>query len=69
MKQGMSGHPVIELMTVGYEGMAPSAFFELLRRCKVETLVDVRELPISRKAGFAKSRSVSACRDPFHTSR
>jgi uncharacterized protein (DUF488 family) len=55
MKQGMSGNPVIELMTIGYEGMAPAAFFELLCRCKVETIVDVRELPISRKAGFAKS--------------
>jgi uncharacterized protein (DUF488 family) len=54
-EQGMSGHPVIELMTIGYEGMSPAAFFELLGRCKVETLVDVRELPISRKAGFAKS--------------
>ena len=46
---------VIELMTIGYEGMSPVEFFALLRRCKVSMLVDVRQLPISRRPGFAKS--------------
>ncbi len=46
---------MIELMTVGYEGQTPEAFFELLERCHVSMLVDVRELPISRRPGFAKS--------------
>lgn len=46
---------VIELMTIGYEGLTPPDFFALLRRCKVSTVVDVRELPISRRSGFAKS--------------
>ena len=47
--------PVIELMTIGYESLTPAEFFDLLRRCKVSMVVDVRELPISRRAGFAKS--------------
>jgi len=42
-------------MTIGYESLTPVEFFDLLKRCKVSTLVDVRELPISRRAGFAKS--------------
>jgi len=47
--------PVNELMTVGYEGLTPAEFFDLLQRCKVSMIVDVRELPISRRAGFAKA--------------
>jgi uncharacterized protein (DUF488 family) len=46
---------MIELMTIGYEGMTPAGFLDLLKRCKVAKLVDVRELPISRKPGFAKA--------------
>jgi uncharacterized protein (DUF488 family) len=46
---------VIELMTIGYEALRPSEFCEILQRCKVSMIVDVRELPISRRAGFAKS--------------
>lgn len=48
-------HDVIELMTIGYESLSPDEFFHILRRCKVSVLVDVRELPISRRVGFAKS--------------
>ena len=42
-------------MTVGYEGMKPERFLELLKRCRVERIVDVRELAISRRPGFAKA--------------
>jgi len=44
-----------DLMTIGYEGLEPSEFFARLKRCEVSVIVDVRELPISRKRGFAKS--------------
>src|SRR5215468_8292356 len=44
-----------ELMTIGYEGMSPEGFLRLLEKCQVSMLVDVRELPISRRPGFAKS--------------
>ena len=46
---------VTELMTIGYEGLPLTEFFDLLRRCQVSMVVDVRELPISRRAGFAKA--------------
>lgn len=44
-----------ELMTAGYEGMKPEKFLELLKRCGVERIVDVRELAISRRPGFSKA--------------
>jgi uncharacterized protein (DUF488 family) len=45
----------LELMTVGYEGMVTKEFLDLLDRCKVQRIIDVRELPISRRRGFAKA--------------
>ena len=44
-----------DLMTIGYEGLTLADFLAILRRVNVETLVDVRELPLSRKPGFSKS--------------
>lgn len=46
---------MIEVMTIGYEDLAPKAFLDLLCRCRVQRLVDVRELATSRRVGFAKS--------------
>jgi uncharacterized protein (DUF488 family) len=46
---------MVEIMTVGYEGMTPRNFLDLVRRCGVERIVDVRELATSRRAGFAKT--------------
>lgn len=43
------------LSTIGYEGAEQSEFIEALKQNKVETLVDVRENPISRKKGFSKN--------------
>lgn len=45
-------------MGVGYEGMDSEAFVQRLLVWKVETLVDVRLHPLSRKKGFSK-RSLS----------
>jgi uncharacterized protein (DUF488 family) len=44
-----------ELKTIGYEGLTIRDFIDLLKRCRVSMIVDVRELPISRKPGFAKA--------------
>lgn len=44
-----------DLMTVGYEGMKPEKFLELLKRFRVQRIIDVRELPISRRPGFSKA--------------
>jgi uncharacterized protein (DUF488 family) len=42
-------------MTLGYEGLDVHAFLGELKANRVATLVDVRELPLSRKKGFSKS--------------
>ena len=46
---------MIELMTIGYEALAPAEFFGILQRCRVGMIVDVRELPTSRRPGFSKT--------------
>ena len=45
----------MSIYTIGYEGLDIDGFLALLRRDQVETVVDIRELPLSRKAGFSKS--------------
>lgn len=42
------------IFTIGYEGLSIDAFMSLLAEHGVDTLVDVRELPLSRKPGFSK---------------
>jgi uncharacterized protein (DUF488 family) len=44
-----------ELFTVGYEGREINEFVNYLKQFNVSRLIDVRELPLSRKAGFSKS--------------
>ena len=44
----------MRIFTIGYEGLDLAAFRGLLRRHGVQTVVDVRELPLSRKKGFSK---------------
>ncbi len=44
-----------ELFTIGYEGMALDAFVARLKNFAIDCLIDVREIPISRKCGFSKS--------------
>lgn len=43
------------LWTLGYEGHSPESLVLTLRDAGIERLVDVRELPLSRKAGFSKT--------------
>jgi uncharacterized protein (DUF488 family) len=42
------------LYTIGYEGIDIERFLALLRAHDIQTLVDIRELPLSRKPGFSK---------------
>lgn len=42
------------LYTIGYQGISAEAFLALLKENGVETVVDVRETPYSRKPGFSK---------------
>jgi len=45
-------HP---LYTIGYEGAAIEPFVLTLKKAGVKTLIDVRDVPISRKKGFSKN--------------
>lgn len=47
---------MITLFTAGYEGRAIAEFLDMLRAHGVAHLIDVRELPISRKPDFGKRR-------------
>lgn len=44
----------MSIYTIGYEGLDIERFISLLRSNNVETVVDIRELPLSRKPGFSK---------------
>ncbi|EMI20518.1 protein containing DUF1130 [Rhodopirellula maiorica SM1] len=44
-----------KILTVGYEGLEIGDFVERLISAKVDMLVDVREIPTSRKRGFSKT--------------
>lgn len=52
----------VDLLTIGYEGINLDHFFSLLRAGRVDTIVDVRELPLSRKKGFSKNALAAAAR-------
>jgi uncharacterized protein (DUF488 family) len=43
------------LSTIGYEGASVAEFIAALKAAGTTLLLDVRELPISRKPGFAKA--------------
>lgn len=42
------------LYTFGYEGLAIDQYITRLQQVGVKTIVDVRQLPLSRKRGFSK---------------
>lgn len=44
----------MKLLTCGYEGLKAEDFFGMLQANRVEKIVDLRELPLSRKPGFSK---------------
>lgn len=48
------------LYTIGYEGAEISQFLDTLRECGVERVIDIRDLPVSRKPGFSKTSLSSA---------
>jgi uncharacterized protein (DUF488 family) len=45
----------MNVYTVGYEGLALEEFLQRLRDARLQIVVDVRELPLSRKRGFSKT--------------
>lgn len=51
---------VPKLFTIGYEGLDVADFVGRLRHAGVTRVVDVRELPLSRRRGFSKSMLAGA---------
>ena len=49
----------MKIYTVGYEGLDIDSFLSLLAENDIETVVDVREMPLSRKPGFSKKSRAS----------
>src|SRR3954447_15665830 len=43
------------LFTIGYEGRELDEFLAALANAKVDRLIDIRELPLSRRRGFSKT--------------
>jgi len=43
------------VFTIGYEGLDIDTFMQLLGQHGIDTIVDIRELPLSRKRGFSKN--------------
>ncbi|SYZ74366.1 conserved hypothetical protein [Candidatus Zixiibacteriota bacterium] len=44
-----------QLFTVGYEGRQIDEFISYLKQFNVDKLIDIREIPLSRKRGFSKT--------------
>lgn len=42
------------LVTIGYEGTKIDDFVATLQQVEIEILVDIRDIPVSRKPGFSK---------------
>ena len=45
-----------ELFTVGYEGTTINTFIGNLQSNKIDCILDIRALPLSRKPGFSKTK-------------
>jgi uncharacterized protein (DUF488 family) len=43
------------IATIGYEGTTIEKFVAALQHASIDVLIDVRDLPLSRKKGFSKS--------------
>jgi len=52
-----------EVYTIGYEGKDIDDFIEELLKNSIERLIDIRELPLSRKNGFSKKALMKALQD------
>lgn len=43
------------IFTFGYEGLSLAQFFSTLQMNDIECIIDVRQMPLSRKKGFSKN--------------
>ena len=51
------------IYTIGYEGRNLDDFTRSLRRHRIDEVIDVRELPVSRKKGFSKTKLSQSLED------
>ncbi len=47
--------PRTELFTIGYEGRALDELIAILASQRIDRVIDIRELPLSRRRGFSKT--------------
>jgi uncharacterized protein (DUF488 family) len=53
----MTGHRMKQsISTIGYEGATIQEFVAALSRASISMVIDVRDLPLSRKKGFSKNQ-------------
>lgn len=52
-----------KLFTIGYEGTALNDFVDTLKAAGIDVLLDIRELPISRRKGFSKTALSAALKE------
>ena len=50
------------ISTIGYEGVTIQEFVTALQRDSVEIIIDVRDVPLSRKKGFSKNQLADSLR-------
>ena len=48
------------LLTIGYEGASIDDFIATLSLAEIGTLIDIRDIPVSRKRGFSKKSLATA---------
>lgn len=48
------------LYTIGYEGSEIEQFLLTLQECGIEHVIDIRDVPVSRKRGFSKTSLATA---------
>lgn len=51
------------IYTIGYESTTMEAFLAALKAAKVEQVIDVRALPLSRRPGFSKNALAATLKD------
>lgn len=53
----------MKLFTIGYEGATQDQFIAVLKEAGIERVIDVRAVPLSRKAGFSKNVLAAGLKD------
>jgi uncharacterized protein (DUF488 family) len=54
---------MVEIFSIGYEAYTAQSFFARLKREGVECLIDVRNVPASRRVGFSKKALMAGCEE------